>query len=218
MDFSSKETLIAWRRSSRTCWSMQPNTPASGRIRIEGNRSESEVVLTVADSGIGIAPELLSQVFDLFVQGPQGIDRARGGLGIGLAIVRRLVELHDGRVGVESEGEGCGAKFMIYLPAADAPSSDAALSAAAKVEVTEASLSSHHRVLVVDDNADAADMLAEILARKKWDVRVAYDGPSALEAFAVFAPRVVLMDIGLPGLDGYEVARWVRDHQTSNVS
>ena len=164
--------------------------------------------MRVKDRGVGIEPHMLEAVFEHFVQQRQSLERSHGGLGLGLAIVKNLVTLHGGTVRAESEGPGCGSQFVVELPLAaaeasapDAPTLEAtgALPSAAEV-----------RVLVVDDNEDAAAMLAEGLAELGYTVRTASDGPSALELAATFRPRVALLDIGLPVMDGYELGRLLR--------
>ena len=163
------------------------------------------VELAVEDHGTGIAPELLPRVFDLFTQGEQGMDRHAGGLGLGLAIVKTLVQLHGGTVHAESEGPGRGSRFIVRLPSAAPAAAPRARQEAAALPVRRGA-----RVLVVDDNADAADMLAELLRHAGYEVRVASDGPAAMEALDSFAPELALLDIGLPGMDGYELAGHLR--------
>jgi CheY-like chemotaxis protein len=155
---------------------------------------------------------MLARIFEPFVQETQSLERSKGGLGLGLAIVRSLVELHGGQVSVTSEGLGHGAEFIVELPLAsdaiefqtlDAPLS---LSAAA-----ESAPTGRNRILVVDDNEDAADSLADILIELGHQVEVAHDGPAALTIAAAFKPNVCLLDIGLPVMDGYELAQHLRD-------
>lgn len=182
---------------------------------LEGETPDrSTVRIHVRDTGRGIPPEMLPQVFELFTQVDPSLDRAQGGLGLGLTLVRRLAEMHGGSVSVRSEGLGHGTEFVVTLPVvrevAPVPLSG----------VGEGGLRAHPpgpppsdpstRVLVVDDNMDAAQTLAELLELWGYTVEVAYDGPAALSAAAAFRPDVVLLDIGLPGLDGYEVARRMR--------
>ena len=180
-------------------------TDPGGRITLEASRQGAEVVLSVEDNGLGIDPELLPHVFDLFTQERQSADRARGGLGIGLTIVRSLVELHGGNVRVESQGVGKGSVFTICLPVAAEP---AAVEDGATVKRT--AVSSPKRILVVDDNEDALDLLAEVLRGVGHVVATAKDGPSALDAMKSFHPEVAILDIGLPVMDGYQLA--VRMH------
>jgi PAS domain S-box-containing protein len=180
-------------------------TEPGGRIGLTAETVDGKVVLRVRDSGAGIAPEFLSRVFDLFEQGDRAPDRTHGGLGIGLTLVRTIVELHGGSVRAESAGPGQGSQFIVTLP------SITGLTEPASDRPRE-----HHpagtgrRVLLVDDNADAADGLAMLLRFWGHDVHVAYDGPSGLSAAATMHPEVVLLDIGLPGMSGLQVATEMR--------
>jgi CheY-like chemotaxis protein len=160
-------------------------------------------VLQVADSGIGMTPDLVPRVFDLFVQGTRGLDRAQGGLGIGLTLVRRLVELHGGRASAASEGEGRGSVFTVRLPSIERPASTAETPASTRRMAA-------CRVLVVEDNDDARQALVQLLRDGGHEVREVGDGLQALDAAAAFEPEIALIDVGLPGLDGYEVARRLR--------
>src|SRR5262249_38848592 len=180
-------------------------TSRNGRIGITGVIEGDEVVLRVRDSGIGIAPEVLPRVFDLFAQGDRTLDRAQGGLGIGLTVVKRLVELHHGRVEAHSDGLGKGAEFVVRLPATVARPDDGPAPSAA-----EKTAAAGTRVLLGEDNLDAAESLMMLLELLGHRVRVAHDGPTALEAARANVPDVMLVDIGLPGMDGYEVAQEVR--------
>ncbi len=180
-------------------------TPPGGRITVSAAREGDGVVLRVRDDGVGISPELLPRVFELFAQGEQSIERASGGLGLGLAIVRSLVHLHGGEVSARSEGAGRGSEFQVRLPALAALPRASAPPPAPKTPDGGAM-----RVLIVDDNADAAEMLSLFLGGLGYDARVAPDGPSALEIAPAFAPEVVLLDLGLPVMDGFEVARRLR--------
>src|SRR5262249_40367242 len=162
-------------------------------------------VIAVRDSGIGIAPEMLPRVFDLFAQAEQGLDRAQGGLGIGLTIVKRVVELHGGSVEARSDGFGRGAEFIVRLPALPAAPAETVAAPLSRPRETVRS-----RILVVEDNVEAAESLAKLLELFGHEVHVAHDGPAALELARTKTPRVLLVDIGLPGMDGYEVARLAR--------
>jgi signal transduction histidine kinase len=177
-------------------------TEPGGEIHIETTDRDGEVCVLVRDNGVGISPELLPKVFDLFVQGDRTLDRAQGGLGIGLSIVKRLIAMHDGTVRVSSGGEQKGTTFEIRLPLL--PGAVAAPQAASPAQ------SRARRVLVVDDNEDAANTLAMILQLEDHEVKTAYSGPDALTEIEEFLPDVVLLDIGLPGLDGFQVAERVR--------
>ena len=170
------------------------------------------VRLSVRDEGVGIPPELLDRVFDIFFQQPQSIDRSKGGLGLGLAIVHNLVELHGGRVSAHSEGLGRGSEFVVELPAlagADGPLATGRMGlvrAADQVTVATAT----RRVLVVDDNVDAAEGLAEMLEALGYQAKAAHDAFAALEVASTFRPDIYLLDIGLPVMDGYELAARLR--------
>jgi len=182
-------------------------TEPGGRVQVSAAQRGSAVTITVKDDGMGIEPDLLPQLFELFVQGRQRLDRARGGLGLGLAIVRRMVELHGGEVTITSEGHGRGTTAHVSLPIAtlrrSAPPSGRCVEVGAVPPQRD-------RVLVVDDNVDAADTIATTLAALGYVTAVAYDGPSALEEAARFGPNVAVLDIGLPVMDGYELAERLR--------
>ena len=182
-------------------------TERSGRIWLEAVREGGEVVLRVRDTGMGMPADLVPQVFDLFVQGERSLARSQGGLGIGLTLVRRLVELHGGSVSASSAGPGRGSEFTIRLPALAAAHREGVPSTGHQGGQTP---DSPRRVLVVDDNEDAAQSLARLLTRWGHEVQTTYDGPSALEVALSQRPEVVLLDIGMPGMDGYEVARRLR--------
>ena len=177
-------------------------TDPGGDIRVELRHEGDEAVMRVTDSGVGIAPDTLPVVFDLFVQSARTLDRAQGGLGIGLSVVRRLVEMHGGRVGAHSAGVGRGASFEIRLPlSAQAPAAEV---------VTNGSGFASRRVLLIDDNEDAAESLAMMLRIEGHEVRTGFSAAEALSLSLSWRPDVVLLDIGLPGMDGYEVARRLR--------
>ena len=182
-------------------------TDPGGVITVSARRDGPQVVISVKDTGIGIEPARLATLFDAFAQGSQASDRSQGGLGLGLTIARSLVALHGGQVEAHSAGRGRGSELVVRLPAAtDAASLSAPAEARASVQPGRPGL----RVLVVDDNRDAADLLATALRHVGDEVVVAYDGHAALEARATFEPEVALLDIGLPGMDGYELARRLR--------
>jgi PAS domain S-box-containing protein len=178
-------------------------TNEGGHIWLTVEQRGDECVLQVRDTGVGIAPELLPRIFDLFTQAERSLDRSQGGLGIGLALVQRLVELHRGRVEVYS-ALGQGSEFVVRLPVVLTPAPPPP--PAAEAAQPTASL----RVLVVDDNVDAAESLALLLRASRHEVRTAHDGPTALQAALDYRPNVVLLDIGLPGLNGLEVAKRIR--------
>jgi PAS domain S-box-containing protein len=181
-------------------------TPEEGKISLAVEREGDEAVLRVRDTGKGMPEELRSRVFDLFTQGARGLDRSEGGLGIGLTLVERIVSLHGGSVEAHSEGAGKGSEFVVRLPAL------AAEKAAEESEADRAEKAgSPLRVLVVDDNVDAGESLALLLQLHGYDVGRAADGPEALEVARELRPDVALLDIGLPGMDGYEVGRRLRE-------
>jgi PAS domain S-box-containing protein len=178
-------------------------TPRGGRVEVRLGNDGRSAVLSISDSGVGIAPEMREFVFEPFVQAPQSLDRSRGGLGLGLATVKGLVELHSGRVDVTSPGVGRGSTFTVRLPLTRAPAVEAAPSSPRLV-------APHHRVLVIEDMVEAAEALRTLLALEGHEARTAYDGASALALARDFHPDVVLCDIGLPDMDGYEIARAIR--------
>jgi CheY-like chemotaxis protein len=181
---------------------------------VHTERQAESVLVKVIDQGMGIAPELLPGVFDLFVQGRRTLERSEGGLGLGLSIVKSLVELHGGAVEASSPGPGEGSVFSFRLPLA-LESQGAAEDTA--VDADPRSSGGPRRVLVVDDNRDAADTLAQALTAFGHDVRVAYDGPSALGIFADFRPVLAFLDIGLPVMDGYELASRLRENDPTRA-
>src|SRR5687767_13141378 len=190
-------------------------TGEGGRIELTANAEEGEATIVVRDNGVGIEAQLLHKVFDLFVQGERALDRGQGGLGIGLTLVKRLVELHNGRVEAASDGPGRGAIFTVMLPciAAVEPQRQAP-----QYPPPRSSEVYGRRVLVVDDNVDAAESTAAFLRLEGHEVKAVHDGLQALASLKVFDPHVVVLDIGLPGLDGYAVARQLRSRgDTSHV-
>ncbi len=183
-------------------------TPPGGSIRIEGRHENETVVLRVIDNGIGIAPEVLPRIFEMFSQGRSERQHAEGGLGIGLALVRGLLELHGGTIEARSAGVGRGSEFIVRVPVGDdGLTVDALLAPGASL----APASDVVKVLIADDNRDAADSLAILLRGDGHEIRKAYDGAAALETAQEFRPDVALLDIGMPGLDGYEVAQRIRE-------
>jgi len=177
-----------------------------GRIELIVDRDPAGVAITIRDQGIGIAPEILSEIFELFSQGERAPDRTQGGLGIGLSLVKNLVEMHGGRVSGSSAGIGCGSEFVVHLPAAATEHVERVAPSGGPDPARQPS----RRILVVDDNQDAAESLAMLLRMSGHEVMVAHDGHQALAIAAIERPGVVLLDIGLPGMDGYEVCRRVR--------
>ncbi|HKQ46765.1 MAG TPA: ATP-binding protein [Phycisphaerae bacterium] len=181
-------------------------TATGGQIWLSVRREAQELVISVRDTGMGISQEMLSRVFDMFTQFDQLDDRGKGGLGIGLTLVKSLVELHGGRVSAHSDGPGKGSEFIVRLPLVTV---HRPIDVQRPKELTSPPLASP-RILVVDDNRDSADSMGMLLKMLGADVRVAYDGPEAIEAITTHKPLAVLLDIGMPGMDGHEVARWVR--------
>ena len=184
-------------------------TELGGRVTVVARKLGGEIALSVRDTGIGIAPEMLPHVFEMFVQERQALDRSSGGLGLGLTIVRSLVALHGGRVEVASAGHNRGSEFTVVLPAAEAraelPHGTTTPRAVVHAEPEDS------RILLVDDNVDAAEMLSSSLQLLGYDTRVAHDGPEALRVVSSFSPDVALLDIGLPVMDGYELAVRLRE-------
>jgi anti-sigma regulatory factor (Ser/Thr protein kinase) len=190
-------------------------TEPGGAVHVYAHSDEDSVVIGVTDSGAGIDAELLPKVFDLFVQGQRSLDRADGGLGLGLTIVRSLVEAHGGTVSAQSQGPGQGSEFVIRLPLA-APEAVTPRPLPLPEVMPRGELAAAMqapngaRVLIVDDNEDAATMMAEALAAEGFVTRVEVSGARGLEAAVEFRPQVALLDIGLPGMDGYELCRRLR--------
>ncbi len=183
-------------------------TPEGGEIRLGVECKDNQAVIRVCDNGIGIHAEMLPQVFDMFTQVHEPSPVSQGGLGIGLTLVRNLVEMHGGRVEAHSQGRGKGSEFIVRLPLVDAQATVPEINGSC--DAAKPAASAHHRVLVVDDNVDAAESLGRMLKYMGNEVRTAHDGQGALETAAAFLPDVVLLDIGLPGMDGHEVARRLR--------
>jgi PAS domain S-box-containing protein len=185
-------------------------TPADGHIALSAEASHDEVVIRVRDNGHGIAPDVLPRVFDLFVQGGRAIDRAEGGLGLGLTIVRSLTERHHGSVTAFSDGAEKGSEFVVRLPLSPTPVHPAPSPRDQQIAIVPP-VPSGTRVLIVDDNADAAEMLSKALKLKGHLTWVAHDGPAALALAPRVLPQVAFLDIGLPVMDGYELAGRLRD-------
>ncbi|WP_165251718.1 hybrid sensor histidine kinase/response regulator [Paludisphaera soli] len=182
-------------------------TERGGRIGLEARREGGEAVVIVRDTGVGIAPEMLPRIFDMFTQVDGSLDRSQGGLGIGLTIVKSLVELHGGRIEARSEGAGRGSEFVIRLPLAGGAEAEPGEEAP---EDDDRSAAGAIRVLVVDDNRDSANSLSRLLALDGHDVHTAYEGVQALAEAAAFPPDVILLDLGLPDRNGFEVAAELR--------
>ena len=179
-------------------------TPAGGHVELSARVSDGSVIVSVADDGIGIAPSMLPRVFDMFMQVDTAADQTHGGLGIGLTLVRQLVELHGGRIEAHSDGAGRGSRFVVTLPVAGA-----AAQAPAEAGAT-AGRSAAKRILIADDNTDAAEILEIWLSMSGHDVRTAPDGEAALALAESMRPDILLLDIGMPKVNGYDVARRVR--------
>ena len=181
-------------------------TDEGGNIRLSVEPEGAELVLRVRDSGVGIAPELLPRIFDLFTQANRTLARSEGGLGIGLSLVQRLVELHHGTVAAESAGLGQGSEFIVRLPALLSLERQAKMTSTETAQQTAQSW----RVLVVDDKVDGADMVAAMMQMYGHQTRTAYSAQDALDIAVEYRPDFVVLDIGLPEMDGYEVARRLR--------
>ena len=189
---------------------MPPNTPSRGGvIRLIAKTRGQELAIKIRDTGIGIDPKLLPHLFDLFRQAESSLDRSEGGLGIGLTLVRSLVKMHGGRVEARSDGPGTGAEFIVRLPIHKKQAS------APEIICTDPERISNpqYRILVVDDNVDAAEMLSTLLQLDGHEVWTAHDGKAALETAQSRRPDVILLDIGLPEINGHEVARRLRSHE-----
>jgi signal transduction histidine kinase len=181
-------------------------TPEEGHISLTVTEEDGSAVCRVRDDGVGIPLAMLPNVFDLFVQAEQSLDRSQGGLGIGLTIARKLMEMHAGTIEAVSTGHGQGSEFIVRMPLAAAGRQDQTV----RRVVRNGETSAEHRVLVVDDNQDAAQILAMLLDMEGYETRTAHDGVAALQVFEEFCPRAVFLDVGLPGMDGYAVARRLR--------
>jgi CheY-like chemotaxis protein len=179
-------------------------TEPGGRIVLRALEDKNSVSIHIEDNGIGIAPESLSIIFDLFAQAHRSAERPQGGLGIGLALVRNLVELHGGNVEARSAGPGQGSEFIVRLPLLRREAR------AAQAPKAPSGRDTLRRIVLIDDNVDAAESLAMLLRLKGHEVHIAYDGPAGVALAQKTGPDCVLVDIGLPGIDGYEVAKRLR--------
>ena len=183
-------------------------TTRGGDVRVDVDNSRDDTVaIHVIDNGRGISKALLPRVFEMFTQGSRSLDRTDGGLGLGLTVAQRLVEMHGGSLTVQSEGAGCGSEFTITLPRARGPCHD-------DVAPVAAAPSGPRRIMIVEDHRDAAEMLAMVLAAQSHQVHIAADGHAALQAVAQFRPDIMFIDIGLPGMSGYDLAERVRSDRS----
>jgi CheY-like chemotaxis protein/anti-sigma regulatory factor (Ser/Thr protein kinase) len=180
-------------------------TEHAGKVSLVVERQSDEVAVSVTDTGIGIAPDKLESIFEMFQQVDQSLERTRGGLGIGLTLVKRLVELHGGRISVRSGGQGRGSEFIVRLRVLAEGDSPAAAPRESKAVVTQS-----QRILVIDDNRDAARSLAMLLQLSGHEVEMAHDGRQAIEQAEAWKPSVMLLDLGMPEMNGYDVCRTVR--------
>jgi PAS domain S-box-containing protein len=189
-------------------------TPAQGEIRLTVHPEGEKIAISVKDNGVGIAPEMLPKVFDLFTQAERSLDRSEGGLGIGLTMVKSLVEMHGGSVAAHSKGVDKGSEFIIRLPVVRDEHVVRIAPPPATTKLPPSPSGRALRILVVDDNVDAAESLAQLLRAYGHEVvDVVHDGPSAVETFLAKRPSVILLDIGLPGMSGYEVAQRLRGQE-----
>ena len=184
-------------------------TDVGGRIRVAARREDGHAVVTITDNGVGMSPEALASVFDMFVQAPLPDRRNDGGLGIGLTIARSLVQMHAGTIAAHSEGPGKGSRVTVRLPLAGTPAG----AAPARPPALSPLPMTLPRVLVVDDNVDAASSLGALLQMLGAEVRVVHDGEAALASLSSYRPAVIFLDIGMPSMDGYEVARRMRGRE-----
>jgi CheY-like chemotaxis protein/two-component sensor histidine kinase len=184
-------------------------TDSGGRIWLSTKRDDDHITISVRDNGIGIPPEQLPQMFELFTQGNPSLARSEGGLGIGLTLVKSLAELHGGSVVAKSEGRGKGSEFIVRLPAARSqePSAERPAIVCARGGF------GGRKILVIDDNIDTALGMARLLGLNGHELKTAHSGPEGIDAARAFHPDVILLDIGLPGMDGYEVARRLKEER-----
>jgi CheY-like chemotaxis protein/two-component sensor histidine kinase len=185
-------------------------TDRGGRIELAAERNANTVTVRVRDTGIGIPNEMLGRLFEMFVQVEESMERSKGGLGVGLWLVKSLVDLHGGTIEARSDGPGKGSEFVVRLPAAEQVPSPAARQTVTGSPMP--SVGTKRRMLIVDDNVDSANMLRMNMRMLGHDVRTAHDGEAALAAAAEYRPEIMLLDIGLPKMNGYDVARHIREH------
>jgi signal transduction histidine kinase len=180
-------------------------TPEGGHIQVDATANQGQAMIVVRDTGVGIEAQLLPRIFDMFVQGERSLDRSEGGMGIGLTLARQLIELHQGRIEAHSEGPGKGTVFTVSLPCINPVEGSGTAPAVSRAAPIQA-----YRVLVVDDNADAAESLAMLLQISGHETKVVTEATKVVSVSAEFLPQVAVLDIGLPGIDGYELARQLR--------
>jgi len=185
-------------------------TPPGGRIALTAERHDGEVTVAVLDTGVGVPAEALPRFFDMFTQVDRSLERSTGGLGIGLALVKGIVEMHGDAIAAESAGPGRGSTFTVRLPVATPAAPTAATPGNSRPDARAG-----RRILVVDDNEDSATSMAEMLASMGHEVAVAHDGLEAVESAERFRPEVILMDIGMPRLNGYEATRRILEQPWS---
>jgi CheY-like chemotaxis protein len=188
-------------------------TEPGGHVRLSAEREGSQVIVRVIDTGIGILPEMLPRIFETFVQGDRAIDRAQGGLGIGLTVAKSLIEMHGGKIEAHSPGVGNGSEFVVRLPVVP----EVKPLEPKTVEKRQAAQDPSLRLLIVDDNTDTVESLAMLMRMYGHDVMTAGSGPAGLEASLANERDVIMLDIGLPSIDGYEVARRIRAHTSKPV-
>lgn len=172
-------------------------------------REKNEAVLRVKDNGMGISPAMLSKVFDMFVQGDRSLEKSKGGLGVGLSIVKQIVEMHEGRIEARSEGLGKGSEFVVWLPLILPPDS---MQHQSEVDRHEPGKTERHRILVVDDNVNAAKLLGMMLQMMGHEIHLAHDGLEGMEVAEAIRPDLIFLDLGMPKLNGYEACRQIREH------
>jgi CheY-like chemotaxis protein len=188
-------------------------TERGGHVWLTIERQDKEIVVSVRDTGIGLAAEHLPHLFDIFSQVTPALDRSEGGLGIGLSLVRGLVELHGGQIEARSAGLGLGSEFLVRLPVVEALGQEQLDPSDQEDEQESSSAGPKYRILVADDNRDSADSLSTLLELRDYEVQTAYDGFEALQLASSFRPRVSLLDIGMPRINGYDSARRIRQQE-----
>ena len=181
---------------------------AGSSIWLSVNCEKDEAVISVKDTGIGIPADMLPKVFEMFIQGDRSLEKSRGGLGVGLSIVKQLVEMHGGRVEAHSEGPGRGSEFIIRLPIVPAPTQAQPPKSERELPMAKPT---RHRILVVDDNVDAAKTMSMMLKIMGNEIRTAHDGQQGIETAEEFRPDMILLDIGMPKLNGYDTCRRIRE-------